>query len=105
MYSNKLFKEWIKNNCKVDSEKLYKIYQKVRSEKKEKDKAIIFEEEKLINFLKEELKKLETIIRQNGKYKKEVSKRNKFIKQTNRITSREKENCRRKWKRRTCKLL
>ena len=67
MYSNKLFKEWIKNNCKVDSEKLYKIYQKVRSEKKEKDKAIIFEEEKLINFLKEELKKLEILVKKNGK--------------------------------------
>jgi len=65
-YSNKLFKKWLKENCKVDPEKLYKIYQIVRSGKKEKDIALISEEESLIDFLKEEIKKLESLLKRNG---------------------------------------
>lgn len=66
-YSNSLFKTWINNNCKIDYEQVYSIYQALRSGKELKDKAPIELGEILVDLLKEELKKLEQLIDKNGK--------------------------------------
>lgn len=61
-YSNKLFKEWIISNCKIDYEKAYNAYQAIRDNKRIKDVLKIEEAEILLNFLEKELKKLRIII-------------------------------------------
>jgi len=61
-YSNSLFKNWISHRCKIDYEKVYLIYQALRSGKELKDNMLIESGEILVNLLKEELKKLEQLI-------------------------------------------
>jgi|SRR3989344_490923 len=62
IYSNKLFREWITRHCSVDYLPIYEAYRAVRSDKESKDKIPIKDAEILLEFLKEELKKLEIII-------------------------------------------
>jgi len=71
-YSNSLFKTWINHECKVDYNKVYSIYQALRSGKELGDETLIEQGEVLINLLKEELKKLEVLIDKYGKKKKET---------------------------------
>jgi len=61
-YSNFLFKTWLNHNCKIDYEEVYSIYQALRSGKKLKDKAPIEFGKVLVDLLKEELKKLESML-------------------------------------------
>ena len=69
-YSNSLFKKWINHKCKINYEEVYSIYQALRSEKKLKDEAPIEFGEILVDLLKEELKKLEQLVKKNGKQEK-----------------------------------
>ena len=68
--SNKLFKKWIEDNCKIDYPKVYQVYRAVRDEKSLKDEIPIGQAEILIKFLEEELKKLKEVLAKNGKQKK-----------------------------------
>ena len=61
-YSNKLFKEWILNNCKIELEKAYESYQSIRDNKRKKDILNIEDAEMLLNFLEKELKKLGNLL-------------------------------------------
>lgn len=69
-YSNSLFKTWINHKCKIDYEKVYSVYQALRSGKELKDELPIEIGEILIDLLKEELKNPEHLISKNGKEKK-----------------------------------
>jgi len=61
-YSNKLFKEWIINNCKIELEKAYEAYQSIRDNKEKKDILTIEDAEKLLYFLEKESKKLRNLL-------------------------------------------
>jgi hypothetical protein len=57
-YSNKLFKEWInKQGNNLEIEKIYKIYQSIRDNKKTTENISIDIVLKLLELLKEEVKK------------------------------------------------
>jgi predicted nucleotidyltransferase len=57
-FSNSTFKEWLKN-LEINYSEIYEIYRRVRDDKPKKNINIpIWQEEKLINFLEQELDKL-----------------------------------------------
>ena len=62
-YSNKLFKEWILNNCNIAFKKVYEAYQSVRDNKEKEDVLSIKDAEMLLKFLEKELKKLNNMFR------------------------------------------
>ena len=72
-YSNRTFKKWITNNCKVSYDKIYRIYRGVRDNINIKEEILIEEAEILLKLLKQEIKKLEKKIWQKERkdWKKE----------------------------------
>lgn len=69
-YSKKNFSNWLVKNSKADYDKIYKIYQAVRNEKKTEEKVPIKQAESILDFLAKENKKLERKL--NGKKKEEA---------------------------------
>jgi len=63
IYSNNLFERWITDNCDIEYLEIYNAYRSVRDNKKIKEKIPIKSEEILLDFLKEEIKKLEMLIK------------------------------------------
>ncbi len=66
-YSNQLFKNWVLTNCDINYDSIYQVYRSIRDGIKSKDKISIAEEEVLLSFLKEKIKKLGPLIKKHDK--------------------------------------
>jgi predicted nucleotidyltransferase len=62
-YSNKLFKSYLLENCKINYENIYNAYLIIRDNKEQKDRVSLAEAEGLLNFLVREIKKLTSLIK------------------------------------------
>lgn len=58
IYSNKLFKKWLLNNCSVNYAKVYNSYISIRDNEKVKEEVLLNDAESLLIFLENELNNL-----------------------------------------------